>query len=57
MVILYELDDKSIINRDIARYALPELREGFFALRHTFRNGKLYQLKGRERKLIAKFGK
>ena len=58
MVIMYELDDRTIINRDVMRYKnLAQCREGFFALRDTFRNGKLYVLKGKERKLIAKFGK
>lgn len=56
MVLLYDLGDRSWIDRDVIKNKhLAERREGFYALRESFRSGRLYQLNGKERILIAKF--
>lgn len=57
MVLLYEVDGKTSIYRNVVRGKnLQEHIEGFLSMRHSYRNGSLYQLKGKERRLLRKFG-
>ena len=57
MVLLYEVDGKTSIYRNVARgNNLQEHIEGFLSMRHSYRNGSLYQLTGKERRLLRRFG-
>ena len=49
------MDGKSTIRR-IPWNKRVEYFEGFLALRHYHRNGRLYQLIGKERRLLRTFG-
>lgn len=56
MVLLSEVDGKISIYRNVKHKDFPAYVEGFFALRHYQQNGKLYQLIGKERRLLRVFG-
>lgn len=57
MVLLYEVDGKTSIYRNVVRGKnLQEHIEGFLSMRHSYRNGSLYQLTGKERRLLRRFG-
>ena len=57
MVLLYEVDGRAIIYRNVVRGKnLQEHIEGFLSMRHSYRNGSLYQLTGKERRLLRHFG-
>lgn len=57
MVLLYEVDGRAIIYRNVVRGKnLQEYIEGFLSMRHSYRNGSLYQLTGKERRLLRRFG-
>ena len=57
MVLLYEVDGRAIIYRNVASGKnLQEHIEGFLSMRNYHRNGSLYQLIGKERRLLRRFG-
>ena len=57
MVLLYEVDGRAIIYRNVVRGKnLQEHIEGFLSMRNYHRNGSLYQLTGKERRLLRRFG-
>lgn len=56
MVLQYEVDGKTTVHRNVAWNKRTEYIEGFLALRHYHRNGRLYQLIGREKRLLRVFG-
>ena len=57
MVLLYEVDGRAIMYRNVVRGKnLQEHIEGFLSMRHSYRNGSLYQLIGKERRLLRRFG-
>lgn len=57
MVLLYEVDGKTSIYRNVVSGKnLQEHIEGFLSMRNYHRNGSLYQLIGKERRLLRKFG-
>ena len=58
MVLLYEVDGKTSIYRNVVRGKnLQEHIEGFLSMRAYARSGSLYQLIGKERRLLRQFGK
>lgn len=57
MVLLYEVDGRAIIYRNVVRGKnLQEHIEGFLSMRSYHRSGNLYQLIGKERRLLRRFG-
>ena len=57
MVLLYEVDGKTSIYRNVVRGKnLQEHIDGFLSMRNYYRNGSLYQLIGKERRLLRVFG-
>ena len=57
MVLLYEVDGKTSIYRNVVKGKnLQEHIEGFLSMRNYHRNGSLYQLIGKERRLLRRFG-
>ena len=57
MVLLYEVDGKTSIYRNVVSGKnLQEHIEGFLSMRSYHRSGNLYQLTGKERRLLRRFG-
>ena len=57
MVLLYEVDGQASIYRNVVKGKnLQEHIEGFLSMRNYHRGGSLYQLKGKERRLLRRFG-
>lgn len=56
MTLMTIIDGDKRIYRDLAREWLIHYVNGFYKMRHYARSGYMYELRGRERRLLHKFG-
>lgn len=57
MVLMTIVDGEERVYRDVDRRLYLNYVNGFLLMRNYARQGELYQLKGKERRLLRKFGR
>lgn len=56
MVLLFVVDGKETVYRNVTSQLYLNYVNGFMLMRNYSKGGELYQLKGKERRLLRKFG-